>query len=176
MREAKDDRGIKSTCRNSKSFLLAMCSQASYLGLGHGLCSLPFNQRKSKLHRTHSITITILLLMIVTTVNASSLRNMRGFNPNRPNPSADHAQSSCSLTPQSQDGTDFLDLSLIRLFLSGMQPPIDTSTLLMTMSEVAFIYLMIRTNYSSQVITTESRMAILIPTCNSISSRSRAPR
>ena len=116
------------------------------------------------------------LLMIVTTVNASSLRNMRGFNPNRPNPSADHAQSSCSLTPQSQDGTDFLDLSLIRLFLSGMQPPIDTSTLLMTMSEVAFIYLMIRTNYSSQVITTESRMAILIPTCNSISSRSRAPR
>ena len=57
----------------------------------------------------------LVLLSMIATANASWLRNMRGFNPNpanQPNPSAAaNPQSSCKLTPQSQDGTDFLDLS-----------------------------------------------------------------
>lgn len=57
----------------------------------------------------------LLPSMIVATVNASSLRNMQAFNPNpanQTNPSAvNDTQPSCSLTPQRQDGADFLDLS-----------------------------------------------------------------
>eukprot|EP00956_Cyclotella_meneghiniana_P037698 scaffold143163_cov23-Cyclotella_meneghiniana.AAC.1 len=59
----------------------------------------------------------LLPSMIVATVNASSLRNMQAFNPNpanQTNPSAavnDDTQSSCNLTPQRQDGANFLDLS-----------------------------------------------------------------